>query len=337
MRARHTPTDSGAEGPPRRDLLRVVTVLLAAVALVVATVTALLLGSALLHLHPAYPILLLITALGALLLLMRGVAGRRRAARNGRRRVLLRALLLVPAILWLAVLVWLRPYPAQDHALQAMRNDDAVTVTETMTEITLLPKGQRPEQGEQLGVFFQPGALVDARAYAATLRPLAERGLPVVIAKQPLNIAFLALDAFDQARAAHPSVREWVVSGHSLGGTVAAMHAEAEQDADRAPAAGLLLYASYPAGDISDVLRIPVESVSGSRDGLATPAKIAASREDLPADAHFMVIEGAVHAQFGDYGPQAGDGRPTISDAAARQAIVDASTAFLTRLSEDRP
>ncbi len=34
------------------------------------------------------------------------------------------------------------------------------------------------------------------------------------------------------------------------------------------------------------------ESVSGSEDGLATPAKIEASRADLPADATFTVIEG---------------------------------------------
>ena len=33
----------------------------------------------------------------------------------------------------------------------------------------------------------------------------------------------------------------------------------------------------------------------------------------LPNDAQFVTIEGANHASFGDYGPQAGDGERTIT------------------------
>jgi len=64
-----------------------------------------------------------------------------------------------------------------------------------------------------------------------------------------------------------------------------------------------------------------VLSVSASNDGLATPADIEASKADLPADARFVEVEGAVHAFFGDYGPQPGDGTPTISHDQARQEI----------------
>ena len=43
-----------------------------------------------------------------------------------------------------------------------------------------------------------------------------------------------------------------------------------------------------------------------------------------------MPIEGAVHAFFGDYGPQPGDGEPTISHDEARTQISNASVEFVT-------
>ena len=178
---------------------------------------------------------------------------------------------------------------------------------------------------------FQPGAKVEARAYAAVLRPLAEAGVTVVIPKQPLGIAFLAMGAFESARDALPGIERWVLGGHSLGGTVAAMDAE-EHDGDAvAPVAGLLLYASYPASDMSTTLTSEVLSVSGSEDSLATPADIEESRSMLPPDAGFVEIDGAVHAFFGDYGPQPGDGSPTITQDDARAQIGSASVGFVAR------
>ena len=65
-------------------------------------------------------------------------------------------------------------------------------------------------------------------------------------------------------------------------------------------------------------------SVAGSEDGLSTPAKISDAAHLLPEDAEFVEIEGASHASFGDYGPQSGDGTPTIGD--------DEMSAEVTRL-----
>jgi len=42
-------------------------------------------------------------------------------------------------------------------------------------------------------------------------------------------------------------------------------------------------------------------------------------------------IVGGVHAQFGSYGPQAGDGTPTISADAQRTETVDYIVEFFTR------
>ena len=94
---------------------------------------------------------------------------------------------------------------------------------------------------------------------------------------------------------------------------------------------GLLLFASYPAGDMSEA-EIAVLSISGSEDGLATPAKIEASRAELPPGSEFVVIDGASHAQFGAYGSQSGDGVASIGAEVAREQIATASLAFAESL-----
>ncbi|MGW8567964.1 alpha/beta hydrolase [Isoptericola sp. NPDC055881] len=309
--------------------LRRATLLVAAAALVVVAWVCATAWGAVVHGHPAYAVLLVLALAGALVAGLRAL--RPRPSRPGWRRAG-RVALLVLGAAGVALVAWLRPFVAVEPALAAMRSDDAVTVTEGATRYVLAPA----DGGDGTAVFFQPGARVDARAYAAVLRPLAEAGHTVVVAKQPLGIAFLAVGAFDDARTAVPGADRWVVGGHSLGGTVAAMEADADDAGGAAdgaaPVDGLLLFASYPAGDVSGTLTAAVESVSASRDGLATPAKIEASRADLPADATFTVVDGAVHAQFGDYGPQPGDGTPTLSHDDARAQISAAAVAFVDGL-----
>lgn len=276
---------------------------------------------AVVHGHPAYAIALVVTVLAC-------IGALADSFRRGRRRIVLPALGIGLGAVVIAVVAWLRPFPAGEASVAALQPDDEVAVTETATAIVLEPTGERRD----VAVLYQPGARVDPRAYAALLRGLAEAGYPVVIAKQPLGIAFLALGALDEARAAVPEATGWVIAGHSLGGTVAAIIADDADEAAVAPAVGLLLHASYPASDLSGTLTAAAASVSASNDGLSTPEKIDQSRALLPAGTEFTVIEGAVHAQFGDYGAQPGDGVPTIDDAAARELILAASLAFLESL-----
>lgn len=281
------------------------------------------------HGHPSYVAVLALTVLGSL-----AAAWSARRPRPGRSRWRQAAGVgvLLLGLGWIAATGWLRPLSAVEPALAAMGSDAEVTVTETPTRITLTPTAE----ASRTGVFFQPGAKVDPRAYAAVLRPLAEAGHPVVVVKPPLGVAFLALGAFDDVREDHPEVSRWVVGGHSLGGVVAAMEADAADDDARGPAVGLLLHASYPATDISSSLTAQVASISGSRDGLSTPARIEASRQDLPDGARFTAVQGAVHAFFGDYGPQRGDGTPTANRDVARDEISRASLAFVEGLSDPR-
>ena len=120
-----------------------------------------------------------------------------------------------------------------------------------------------------------------------------------------------------------PTTREiatWSVGGHSLGGVTASAYAGGHDSVS-----GLLLWASYPQGSLADRQGLAVVSVSGTQDGLTTPADIEASKVKLPPSTTFVAIDGGVHAFFADYGEQPGDGTPTISREDAQEQIVAAS------------
>ena len=70
-------------------------------------------------------------------------------------------------------------------------------------------------------------------------------------------------------------------------------------------------------------------SLAGELDGLSTPEKIADARPLLPAGADMVEIAGAAHSSFGDYGPQPGDGTPTISDADMTETLTSEVDRFL--------
>ena len=60
--------------------------------------------------------------------------------------------------------------------------------------------------------------------------------------------------------------------------------------------------------------------------------KIADARDLLPEGADLIEIDGASHASFGAYGPQAGDGIPSISDDDMRAQITEAVGALAAAL-----
>lgn len=285
-------------------------------------------GDAVAHQHVALALLLGASALaGIVLLVATAVAWRSRATRPASRRPVLHAVGAGTGLALLVVLAgaaaWLRPFPATQAALDALASDDAVEVQETSGWYAFVPQGTEPTTG----LVYSPGARVDVRATAAVLRPLAEEGYLVVALKEPLGIALTSPNQAGSAIGAF-DVDHWVVGGHSLGGVVAASFADRNDVVD-----GLLLHASYPLGDMSDA-DLLVTSVSGSEDGLTTPADVDASRANLPADATFVVVPGAVHAFFADYGPQPGDGTPTVSRVEAQAQIVDASLAALAAVGD---
>ena len=274
--------------------------------------------------HRSYLVVVVATGAIGAGAVVSGVFARRSAPDPpGTSSVLRRAFSVIGALVGLAlvaVLLWARPFTATPVALDALRSGSDVSVLESATRIELAPTGAR----SPTGLVFYPGARVDARAYSAILRPIAASGYLVVIVKLPFGIAFADVNAAQGVIDDHREVDRWVVAGHSLGGAVGSQFA----DDHRGVIAGLLFWASFPTRNISGV-PFSVASVSGTEDGLATPGKIDASRADLPPATRFTAIEGAVHADFGDYGPQAGDGTPSIDRESAQRRIVAASLELL--------
>lgn len=240
------------------------------------------------------------------------------------RRILKRVLWSIAIVLVLAVvgvLAWTQigVMAAEPEPLATVRENAAITVTDADQGIVLAPA----EGDSDLGLVFVPGAKVDPWAYAAILQGLAEDGVTVVITRPWLNLAFFDPRGLDAFTSAAPGVDVWAVGGHSLGGVRACQLAP---DAD-----ALVLFASYCANDLSES-GLPVLSLSGSEDGLSTAQKIADARDQLPADADMIEIEGASHASFGDYGPQDGDGTPTISGDDMHAEVTRLTDGFLSQL-----
>ena len=145
----------------------------------------------------------------------------------------------------------------------------------------------------------------------------------------PLNLAVFDPTAAADVVDSFPMIQNWAAGGHSLGGAMAANYAAANPGA----LDGLVLWASYPAE--SDSLRqssLKVTSIYGSLDGLATGEKIDASRALLPEDTTWVEILGGNHAQFGSYGPQAGDNPATISAQKQLELVVEATLELLERI-----
>jgi hypothetical protein len=253
--------------------------------------------------------------------------GARPAVRRGRRvwRFILLTLVILIILVGIGAAIWLQPYHASSDATTAERNDTGVTgvtVTQSNDYISFVPKGAVRE-----GLIFYPGAKVEADAYAVYMRAIAERGYDTFIAKMPLNIALLAENRADEIIQAHPEIKVWAVGGHSLGGVAACDYVMAHHAIK-----GLLLYASYPRSDMSRQQGLAVVSISGTRDGLATPQQIDQNKHLLPASTQYVVIQGGIHSYFGDYGMQDGDGTATIGREQARAQILLASVELMGML-----
>ena len=255
----------------------------------------------------------------------------RERIRRADRRVALAVPAMLVCVLVVCALAWSRPLPADPTALAAMRSQNGVRVADRLTWYEMTPTAE-DKAGDLIrpttGFVFVPGARVDPRAYARLLRPLAEAGYLVTVLKEPFGVALADSRHAGRAMAVHPEIGQWVVGGHSLGGVAAASFADEQPQVNGAPVAGLVLYAAYPAGRLQRA-DLDVTSISGDLDGLTTPEDVAEARDELPPDTSYVVIPGAVHSFFGDYGVQDGDGTPTADRAAAQAQIVEATQAVL--------
>ncbi len=246
------------------------------------------------------------------------------ARRPSRRRWLL-LLLLIPVLAVVGFVGWAAGAAAPLAEAQAAMQSDAQVAVTTNPWLVFQPVGATA----QTGLILYPGAKVAPAAYAPAAHQFAAAGYLVIIVPMPLNLAIFDADRATAVIATYLQVRHWAIGGHSLGGAMAAQFAYAHPAAVQ----GLVLWAAYPpdGGSMAD-RPLAVVSISGTQDGLAIPAKIAASRPLLPPTTTWVPIAGGNHAQFGWYGPQDGDGVATISREAQQAQVVSATLQLLQGL-----
>ena len=204
---------------------------------------------------------------------------------------------IAPVILTVAVLAWILYtsdyYRADETALQAMESED---IRITGTDYGWYFDG--PSETEAL--IFYPGGKVEETAYAPLLSRLAEKGIDVCLVKMPFHLAVFGANAAERVMKEY-SYDEWYIGGHSLGGAMAAVFA-AKHELD-----GVVLLAAYPTGPVEE----PVLLLFGAEDGVLNRDRVFAAAEYGSVEEH--VLDGGNHAQFGNYGPQKGDGTPAIT------------------------
>lgn len=176
---------------------------------------------------------------------------------------------------------------------------------------------------------FYPGGLVRPQAYEWLGRALAAHGVETWIPVMPFDLAVTGIDRADAIIAHVGRGVPVVIGGHSLGGAMASDYASRHASLLK----GMVLCGAYPAGNVTVSASWPALSLRGGNDQVASSADVEGGMARLPAGSQLVTIDGSVHAFFGRYGPQAGDGTPTVSRATAEQAIVAAITTYLATIS----
>lgn len=211
-------------------------------------------------------------------------------------------------------------YQPDEVALKALETDAEVVV---QGEDPIVFSRLRQPNAE-VGIIFYPGGKVESESYALLTRQLAQQGYAVFLVDMPFNLAVFDKDAAAEVMETYPEIKEWYLAGHSLGGSMAAAYAEEETVA----ISGLILLASYSAADLS-ATDLPVLSIYGDQDAVLNVGNLIENRVNLPVTYEEILLEGGNHAQFGNYGPQEGDGKATLSFMEQQQITVEAIVRFI--------
>lgn len=203
-------------------------------------------------------------------------------------------------------------YHTDENVQEYLQTKDSVLVTE-------MPDGLYLDgPGDETALIFYPGAKVEYTAYLPLLSELADQGIDCFLVKMPCN---LAIFGHNKAKKIMDSYEydHWYLSGHSLGGAMAASYASGHLES----LDGLVLLAAYPTKSLKSD-SFSVLSLYGSEDGVLNMEKVEEGNSYMPADYAEICIEGGNHAQFGNYGEQKGDHAADISREEQQAQTVEA-------------
>lgn len=213
----------------------------------------------------------------------------------------------ISIVVGILILVGIFLFYVQDYSPAEPSVRQLIAQTETIkvenNKIVLYPQ---KENEDKIGFIFYPGGKVEYDAYVPLLERLSKEGILVVLYKMPFNLAVFDINAAKTAFEEFPEVNRWYIGGHSLGGAMASDFANKNKEKLQ----GLVLLGAYPVKKID----FPILTIVGSEDGVINRKKL----EGL----NITEIEGGNHAYFGNYGPQNGDGKATISREKQQQITV---------------
>ena len=218
---------------------------------------------------------------------------------------------IVIAALCIAFLAYTEQYyHAEESAYAALKSDESVIVTQT--EYGWLFDGP----SETDAFIFYPGGKVEETAYAPLLHRLAKQGMDVSLVRMPFRLAVLGVNKADQVMEQHDYER-WYIGGHSLGGAMAASYAATHSS----QLSGVFMLAAYPSKSLDGISKAVI--IYGSEDGVLNRTRLEEANRYLPNSSEIYVIEGGNHAQFGNYGKQAGDGNAAVSSEEQQQRAAE--------------
>ena len=195
-------------------------------------------------------------------------------------------------------------YHADQNAIAAFSENCSATVQSPDDRTTVyIP------ENPSVGLIFYPGGKVEPEAYEPLLRSCAQEGILCVLVEMPFHLAVLDINAAQDIPEQFPEIQSWYLGGHSLGGSMACAYLEdhhTEYD-------GVVLLGSYSTADLSGT-QLEALSIYGSEDLVLNRNNYEKNRSNLPKNFSELVLDGGCHAYFGVYGPQNGDGTPTLSN-----------------------
>jgi len=216
--------------------------------------------------------------------------------------------------------------PPLAEAVEALESDELVNVIQDPW-LTFIPLSDP----SKTGFIFYPGGRIDPQSYASLMHVIASEGYLVVVPEMPINMAVFNLNIADEITAYYPEIQNWVIGGHSVGGTMAAQYTGKHPEIID----GLVIWASYPADstDISD-LHIPVVSMYGSREIRVNDVSVEERKHLLPEDTLYIRIEGGDHHQFGSYEINLEDHLAITSRDSQHEQIIQATLEILLVVSQ---
>lgn len=205
-------------------------------------------------------------------------------------------------------------YHAEKTATDYLNGTENVTVSKVSNGLFL------DGYGNDTAIIFYPGAKVEYTSYLPLFMDLASKGIDCYLVEMPFNLAFFGVNSADDI-IKNSSYDHYFIAGHSLGGAMASSYVNGTDN----KIDGLIYLSSHSPSEI----HVPVLSIRGTNDEVINLTSYNEAKSLMKDNFTEVIINGGNHAQFGYYGNQSGDGKPTISAESQQNQSVAAILKFI--------